>query len=48
MDWINTVVTMIAIYFAKESYDLGHIKAAMFWALLLGWDLHVLVYYSLR
>jgi hypothetical protein len=47
VDWINIIITAIAVYFAKDSYDRGDIKAAMFWALLLGWDLHVLAYYSL-
>jgi hypothetical protein len=48
MDWINIIVTMVAVYFAKESYDRGQIGAAMFWSLLLGWDLHVLAYYGLQ
>jgi len=42
---LHLVVTGIAAYFAKQSYDQYQIGWAMFWAGLLGWDLHTLLYY---
>jgi uncharacterized membrane protein len=40
---INLLLTVIAIYFAKESYNNKRIGMAMFWAALFGWDLHNLL-----
>jgi hypothetical protein len=35
--------TLAAAYFAKEAYDNYKIEWAMFWSVLLGWDLHVIL-----
>ena len=35
--------TAIAAYFAKDAYDNYRIGWAMFWSVLLGWDLHVIL-----
>jgi hypothetical protein len=35
--------TGLAAYYAKEAYDLNQIGWAMFWAGLLGWDIHSLL-----
>jgi hypothetical protein len=42
---LNLILIGIACYFAKQSYDDYRIGMAMFWAGLLGWDLHTLVTY---
>jgi len=44
---LHVIVTGVAIYFARKEYDEGRIGWAMFWAGLVGWDLHTLVYYTL-
>ena len=44
---IHIIVTLIAAYFAKEAYDDCRLGWAMFWAGLLGWDLHTLLSYQL-
>jgi hypothetical protein len=41
---LNIILTAMAVYFAKREYDDGRIELAMFWAMLLGWDLHTLLY----
>jgi hypothetical protein len=41
---INLFVLILAVYFAKESYDQYKIVPAMFWSLLVGWDLHTILY----
>jgi len=41
---LNILLTIIAFYFARKDYDNGRFEWAMFWSLLLGWDLHSLVY----
>jgi hypothetical protein len=41
---LTLIVTAIAVYFAKEEYENGRIAWAMFWSLLLGWDIHTLFY----
>jgi hypothetical protein len=48
MDGLSIIVTLVAVYFAKKEYDDGRIGMAMFWAALIGWDLHVLAYYGLK
>ena len=40
---MNIIVTALALYFAKQEYDNGRIGWAMFWAFLLGWDLHTVL-----
>ena len=40
---LDIVLTLMAAYFAKQAYDDGHIEWAMFWSVLLGWDIHTLV-----
>ena len=39
------IVTIITAYFAKQSYDDYRIGWAMFWAFVVGWDLHTLITY---
>ena len=41
---INLIITVIAAYFAKQEYERGRTGWAMFWAALLGWDVHTLLY----
>jgi hypothetical protein len=41
---LNVILTIMAIYFAKQEYDNGRFEWAIFWAILLGWDLHTLLY----
>ena len=43
MFWLNLIITAITIYFAKEEYERGRIGFAMFWSVLVGWDLHTLL-----
>ena len=40
----NILLTAIAVYFAIQEYDNSRIGWAMFWAALVGWDLHTLIY----
>jgi hypothetical protein len=37
------VLTLLSVYFAKKEYETGRIVWAMFWAFLLGWDVHTLL-----
>lgn len=41
---LHLIVTGAAAYFAKQAYDDYRIGWGMFWAAMLGWDLHTLVY----
>jgi len=41
---LNLVLLGLALYFAREEYNMGRIGWAMFWSLLVGWDLHTLLY----
>lgn len=34
---------MLTVWFAKREYDNGRVEWAMFWAMLVGWDLHALI-----
>jgi hypothetical protein len=45
MFMLTLFATLVAAYFAKEAYDGYRIGWGMFWALLLGWDLHTLLNY---
>lgn len=38
------IVTAVAIYFAHKAYHDQKIGLAMFWSMLVGWDLHTLIY----
>jgi hypothetical protein len=41
---INLLITGLAIYFVYEHYSNDRLKFwLIFWAILLGWDLHVLL-----
>jgi len=40
---LNAVLTLLAVYFAKKEYESGRTIWAMFWAFLLGWDVHTLL-----
>lgn len=39
----NLILTAIAVYFVKQEYEYRRTGWAIFWAILLGWDLHVLL-----
>jgi len=41
---LSVILTAMAIYFTKQEYDNGRYEWAIFWAILLGWDLHTLLY----
>lgn len=43
MFFINVIITIIALYFAKQEYERGRVGWAMFWSALLGWDIHTLL-----
>jgi hypothetical protein len=43
MFFMNVVLTLMAVYFAKQEYENGRIGWAMLWSLLLGWDIHSLL-----
>ena len=43
MFYVNVILTIMAIYFANKEYKNNNIKMAMFWSVLLGWDLQVLL-----
>lgn len=40
---LTVIMTIIAIYFAKQSFNDYRIGMAMFWSFLVGWDLHTLL-----
>jgi len=40
---LNVILTLIAVYFAKREYDEYRFGWAMFWACLVGYDLHSLL-----
>ena len=40
---LTVVLTFMSVYFAKKEYEAGRISWAMFWACLLGWDVHTLL-----
>ena len=42
---LTILLAFIAIWFAHKEYMQGQIRMAMFWAGLLGWDLHSLLLY---
>lgn len=42
---LHIIATAAAVYFAKEAYDDHRIEWAMFWSLLIGWDLHTMLSY---
>jgi hypothetical protein len=42
---LNVLLTLVAVYFAKQEYDDGRIGSAMFWSALFGWDLHSMLSY---
>lgn len=42
---LSVILTLMALYFAKQAYDNYRISWAMFWACLFGWDLHTLLTY---
>jgi hypothetical protein len=41
---LSIFLTGLVLYFAKEAFEKGNIKSAMFWSALLGWNLHTLLY----
>ena len=45
MSLLNVVLTVIVAYFTKQEYDNGRYLWAIFWAVLLGWDLHTIITY---
>jgi hypothetical protein len=40
---LNVLLLGIALYFAREEYNKDRTGMAMFWSMLIGWDLHVLI-----
>jgi hypothetical protein len=40
---LTLILTILAGMLAKKEYENGRIEWAMFWSLLLGWDIHVLI-----
>lgn len=40
---IHLIFTLMAAYFAKQAYDERRFGWAVFWAFLLGWDLHSII-----
>lgn len=40
--YIIILLLLISIWFAKKDYDNGRVLWAMFWSMLVGWDLHAL------
>lgn len=45
MFWFSLLLTIMAFVFAKQEYEADRIGWAMFWAMLIGWDLHSLLLY---
>ena len=44
MDFVLELIVLVAsVYFAKEEYENGRIAPAMFWACLVGWNLHTIL-----
>jgi hypothetical protein len=43
MFWLNLLLTFVAVYFTREEYERGRIGWAIFWAIILGWDIHTLL-----
>jgi len=41
---LNLIVTLVSMYFAKQAYDEYRLGHGMFWAGLLGWNIHTLLY----
>jgi hypothetical protein len=41
---LNLILTLVAAYFTREEYYNGRTGWAIFWAILLGWDFHTLIY----
>jgi len=37
---LNLFVLLLSAYFAKQEYDNNHIRTAMLWSMLFGWNLH--------
>jgi hypothetical protein len=42
---LTIIATALSAYFAKEAYDQYRLGWAVFWSVLLGWDLHSLITY---
>lgn len=40
---IHLIFTLLAAYFAKQAYDEHRFEWAIFWAVLLGWDLATII-----
>jgi len=43
MFYLTLAITLLTAWFAKKEYDNARIEWAMFWAMLVGWDLHALL-----
>lgn len=39
----HIILILLSAYFAKREYDAERMPLAMFWSLLLGWDIHALL-----
>jgi len=40
---IHLILILISAYFAKREYDANRMPLAMFWSVLIGWDIHALL-----
>ena len=43
MFWIGLLATVVAAYFTYDEYKQDRTGWAIFWAALLGWDIHALL-----
>ena len=42
---LSIIATLVAAYFTKSDYDTQQYSSAIFWAVLLGWDIHTVLSY---
>jgi hypothetical protein len=40
---LDCILLVLSIYFAKEAYDNYKVELAMFWSMLVGWNVHTLL-----
>jgi hypothetical protein len=43
MFYVHVILILLTLWFANQEYNNGRIEWAMFWAMLVGWDLHALI-----
>jgi hypothetical protein len=42
---LSIFASLVAAYFTKNDYDNQQYGSAIFWAVLLGWDIHTVLSY---